>query len=283
MPDHNPVEMAKLKNKLLELEQQYQVKRNQLQGKQMQLQKVELDKGMETWRNLGQRVSGLWDKGVNAMMNGTLRWRNATKAIGMELAGWFANNVVGKMVSSWLAGKAAEFAISMGWMTKEQAVRLGMLAKEVAAEEGADAAQAISQKAAGVTGVMSNSSIAATAAMASVAAIPVTGWAMAPEVGAATYAAGMAYLASARNGYDIPAGLNPITQLHEKEMVLPAEHADTIRALRDRGARGGDAAPQPVIIQALDARSVRDYLKANSHALAPALRRLGRNASPTRA
>lgn len=279
-PDHNPVEMARIKNKLLELEQQYQIKRSQLQGKQMQLQKVELDKNLDVWRSLGQRVSGLWDKGVQAMMNGTLRWKNATKAIGMELAGWFATNVVGKMVSSWLAGKAAEFAISMGWMTKQQAAKLGFIAAETAAEQAADVTQTVSQHAAGVTGVMSNSAIAATAAMASVAAIPFVGWAMAPGVGASTYAMGMAYLASARDGYDIPAGVNPMTQLHEREMVLPAEHADTIRALRD-GAGGGGGTN--IVINALDARSVKDYLKANAHALGPALRRLGRNASPTRA
>jgi hypothetical protein len=36
---------------------------------------------------------------------------------------------------------------------------------------------------------------------------------------------------SARGGFDIPPGLNPVTQLHEKEMVLPAEQADVIRRL----------------------------------------------------
>jgi hypothetical protein len=37
--------------------------------------------------------------------------------------------------------------------------------------------------------------------------------------------------ASAAQGFDIPPGLNPVTQLHEKEMVLPAEQADVIRRL----------------------------------------------------
>ena len=36
---------------------------------------------------------------------------------------------------------------------------------------------------------------------------------------------------SARGGYDIPKGVNPLTQLHEREMVLPAEHAEVIRKL----------------------------------------------------
>ena len=36
---------------------------------------------------------------------------------------------------------------------------------------------------------------------------------------------------SARGGYDIPQGVNPLTQLHEREMVLPAEQAEVIRQL----------------------------------------------------
>ena len=41
--------------------------------------------------------------------------------------------------------------------------------------------------------------------------------------------------ASAAGGYDIPAGVNPITQLHESEMVLPKQHADVIRGLAAGG------------------------------------------------
>ena len=54
---------------------------------------------------------------------------------------------------------------------------------------------------------------------------------------------------SARGGYDIPSGVNPITQLHEDEMVLPSQHANTIRemgnALRN-GASFGAAQLQKV-------------------------------------
>lgn len=40
---------------------------------------------------------------------------------------------------------------------------------------------------------------------------------------------------SAAGGYDIPAGVNPLVQAHAKEMILPANIADTIRALTDAG------------------------------------------------
>ncbi len=44
--------------------------------------------------------------------------------------------------------------------------------------------------------------------------------------------------AAAEGGYDIPAGVNPVTQLHEKEMVLPKAQAEVIRGLASRGGAG---------------------------------------------
>ena len=68
------------------------------------------------------------------------------------------------------------------------------------------------------------------------AVIRATGYASAGMV------AGMAIAeASAEGGYDIPAGVNPVTQLHEKEMVLPKAQADVIRGLATRGAGDGGA------------------------------------------
>lgn len=46
-------------------------------------------------------------------------------------------------------------------------------------------------------------------------------------------------IASAEGGYDIPAGVNPVTQLHEKEMVLPKAQAEVIRGLAANGGAGG--------------------------------------------
>lgn len=48
---------------------------------------------------------------------------------------------------------------------------------------------------------------------------------------------------SAAGGYDIPSGTNPITQLHEKEMVLPAKYADSIRNMTE----GGSSTPNIIV------------------------------------
>lgn len=83
--------------------------------------------------------------------------------------------------------------------------------------------------------------------VASMAAAPFPLNLGAPAFGAAMAAAAMAFapVASASMGFDIPAGLNPMTQLHAREMVLPAQHADVIRALAQQpallgGGGGGD-------------------------------------------
>ena len=47
-------------------------------------------------------------------------------------------------------------------------------------------------------------------------------------------------IAVAAGGFDIPSGLNPVTQLHEKEMVLPSQYADVIRGLANNGGVSGD-------------------------------------------
>ncbi len=44
---------------------------------------------------------------------------------------------------------------------------------------------------------------------------------------------------SAAGGYDIPSGVNPVTQLHEEEMVLPSPLANAVRRMAGEGEGGG--------------------------------------------
>lgn len=109
--------------------------------------------------------------------------------------------------------------------------------------------------------------MAALNTFASISAIPVVGPAAAPGAAAAAFsvAEGMAALAttaayasaSARDGYDIPAGVNPITQLHEKEMVLPAQQANVIRDLAKGGGSVGGVSIVDNTVVNIDSRSDR--------------------------
>ena len=77
-------------------------------------------------------------------------------------------------------------------------------------------------------------------------------------------------LPSAAGGWDIPAGLNPLTQLHENEMVLPAEHANTIREMA--GQSGGGATNVTFNVTAMDSKDVKRFLMSNRGAVADALK-----------
>lgn len=115
------------------------------------------------------------------------------------------------------------------------------------------------QHAVGATTVLSNAAMAATAAMASVAAIPFVGWAMAPEVGAATYATALGYLASAEGGWGEVPQDGVLTQLHKREMVLPASLAEGVRRMTQMPAGVQPAAA------ADGARAMTVNLKIENH------------------
>lgn len=79
---------------------------------------------------------------------------------------------------------------------------------------------------------------AAAGAYKAVVGIPYVGPFLAPAAAAVAYAGVLAF-ESAEGGYDIPAGVNPLVQTHQREMILPQEHADTIRSL-GKGRGGGN-------------------------------------------
>lgn len=266
-PATSPAELARIKEQLLEVERQYNLRRNEL------MQQAMTESGA-MWRSFSETISGLWDKGVSALMNGTFTWRNAFRAVATELTAWFTTEVVGKQVREWAAGQAKMLAVKLGFLAKEQVAQTAASATTVAVK-GAEATAVVA----------SNAVEAGTGAAASQAQIPIVGPALAIAAMAGMFAAVMAMGArkSAAGGYDIPRGLNPLTQLHEEEMVLPKQYANVIRGLAGQGgADGGAGAAEPamnVTIQAWDSRDVRRFLNDNGAALAEALRKQGRNFS----
>ena len=100
---------------------------------------------------------------------------------------------------------------------------------------------------------------------------------MAPAVYAETFAMIMGGMASvaAEQGYDVPAGVNPVTQLHQREMVLPASQADVIRNMASGG--GGSGANVHFNVSAMDADSVKKFFAKNKTHLVKALNQASRN------
>jgi hypothetical protein len=134
-----------------------------------------------------------------------------------------------EMVTNWIATQ-------LGLRAAHAATK----AVETATDASAAVAQRITASTTNMANILSLAPVAGAAAFASTAAIPIVGPALAPGAAAAAMAAvgSLAPLAIAEKGFDVPSGQNPLTQLHQKEMVLPAHIAEPLRdMLRSAGPR----------------------------------------------
>lgn len=165
---------------------------------------------MQQWgtaaKSVAQQVQSAFANCFKGILTGNVGFKSAmlqlVGAIGDAFLGMLAN-----MAAQWLTMKLVEMIIG----------------KQAATSDAAAAASAY-----------------AVNAMASVAAIPVWGWAAAPGVGAAAYAEGLAYaaIASAAGGWDrVPS--DQVAQIHKDEMVLPAKLAQGARETFANGGSGG--------------------------------------------
>lgn len=250
--------------------------------------------------DLTSRMSGLWDKGIQSMMNGTLTWKNAMNAIFTELAGSFIQSMITAPMKKYAASLATRLAVKLGFIKTETAAEVA----GQAAQTGAVVAGEITKTMATSTGALARLAIKAGEAIKSImmyaweamagafkamVSIPYIGPVLAVAAGASALAlvGGLAgKIKSARGGYDIPAGVNPVTQLHEEEMVLPKQHANTIRALgksltSDGGIGGGGGGSAQTFnnftIQAWDSKDVRRFMEKHGRELASGLKGHRRN------
>jgi len=125
----------------------------------------------------------------------------------------------------------------------------------------------------GIANIATYAAEAVAATYASVAAIPIVGPFLAPAMAIAIGAAVLGeigHIASAAGGYDIPSGVNPMTQLHAREMVLPATLADAVRGMAAGGGSGagGGGDTYHLHVTAMDGQSVERVLRSNPAAVA---------------
>lgn len=204
-PDMNPVEYQRIKSDMLQLERQHQMA---IRGLEIQA----LTERKKYQLQAAQSLSQSWGGTLAQMMTGQMSFAAGVKALWQGLVGAITQALT-QMISQWIARKLAALILDK-------------------AMTGTTAASQI----------MANAGAAASGAYAATAVIPVVGPALAPAAAATALAGAMSFMpmAFAAKGFDIPAGVNPITQLHQKEMVLPEQYAEVIRGMAD-GKGGGDA------------------------------------------
>lgn len=292
--------------KRFELAREDVVKRAQIQAEMERLEQenqqriTAIDRAQAVERSkyqiqANQSIRGSFTTLLNDLMDGKKRlgdaFRDFALGVAKSIQGLIAQKFSDKLFESMGGNKVIDMLVKpfsagidmivQAWIGKEAtqaAVTEAGAAQRIATDEAAGAATLATQQAEGVAGVLSYASLAATAAMASVAAIPFTGWAMAPEVGAATYATALGYLASAEGGWwQIPH--DQVAQVHRNEMVLPAAEAQGIRDM----VSGGGATKSKgdtFNLSFIDAAGGRSFIQRHSKDLAAAARKEARNFTP---
>lgn len=255
-PNMSPVEYQKLKNQLLEIDRKHMKDKKAIEGA------IKLD-DTKPMLKVFDTMKSSFSSALTGMLTGAMNWRQALRGIFSSLLNSFVENLVTPMLMNWAMSLLRQTTLYQTFF---------------ATKATQDATAATTTAATNTAEAMSAAGLAGANATASAAAIPIIGWAMAPEAGAAVYAvaAGFAATASASGGYDVPSGVNPITQLHQEEMVLPAKHANVIRSLADGGEGGGGSVHHHYHIKAFDGQDVKRVLMKHSGSVVAALKEADR-------
>ena len=244
-PTYSQSAIDKLKQQMAELGQGHEREQTKNQGKRENQRRKDAPNVMEMLqdggKNVWQEAQQQMGQAFSAMLSRTQNFRTAMNNFFKSMGQTFIQEMVTKPLAGMMQRMVQESAIyKMIFGTKETL-------------ETAAASKTVATKATETTAVVGSNAVqAASGAAASQASIPYVGPILAVAAMAAMMAAVMGLMGgggssttttttripSAAGGWDIPAGINPLTQLHENEMVLPAEHAQTIREMA--GQSGGD-------------------------------------------
>ena len=245
-PTYSQTAIDKLKGQMAELGQGHERTQAKNEGKRESQRRKDAPNVMEMLqdggKNVWQEAQQQMGQAFTAMLTRTQNFRTAMNNFFKSMGQTFIQEMVTKPLMGMMQRMVQESAIyKMIFSTKDTL-------------ETAAASKTAANKATETTSVVTaNATQAASGAAASQASIPYVGPILAVAAMAAIMAAVMGLMGggggsqttttttripSAAGGWDIPAGINPLTQLHENEMVLPAEHAQTIREMA--GQSGGD-------------------------------------------
>lgn len=289
--DEGSVQYAAVLNKETILTAQYFANQEKLSAQGAQ---ATADAQKKAWDSVFNTIDKDLDTMLQGVLQGTQTWQQAMAKLFDNLALSFIEDIA-KMTVRWIAfealgvgsnpfakysddiSKLITLITGMGAATTATTVATTASAAATTAAGAASAASAGVQAAASTQMVEGHAASAAAAVYDDVAQIPYVGWLLAPPAAAAAFAAVSAFgsLASAEGGYDIPSGVNPLTQLHQNEMVLPAPLANTVRSISNSSNNGSASSSSGAsstnitfTIQAIDTQSGVQFLKNNAATIA---------------
>jgi len=260
-PDANVVALEQLEMQKLEIKRKYKALELNL-DRQAALEKTAQQ------RDMFANIRSASENSLASMLQGTLTLQKGLQAVWNAVLQGFTQ-MIAKQVIAWALGENSKTGATVAGNATRTASDWMAATKSVAANAWA-AVKNIAIKAWEV----------AAAVYAAIAAIPMVGPFLAPALAVAATGVVLGYaanIASASQGFDIPAGLNPLTQLHEQEMVLPAEHANVIRSLADGGQGGGETEPRELNVTIAAHPMPGNYFMAHQSQLVAALKKAHRN------
>lgn len=246
---NDPVAVERIQAEIAAIKRRYKGLKDENAGQQAVAQADPLSNVMGTSQAALQR-------GLDSMVQ---RFRITGQGI-RDVAGQIGSSLVSELVTkplaAWVIGGARR--VAMAWLFGQQ---------EVAANAAAGAEKVAIEGTVSLSVIAMRAYQAAAGAYAAIAAIPYVGPVLAPIAAGVALAGAIAFaknIFSAEGGFDIPKGMNPMVQAHSNEMILPAQHADTMRALSAlhlQGGLGGGGGGNNINLQALDARSFERMLR----------------------
>jgi hypothetical protein len=199
----------------------------------------------EQWTRAMEGIRGAFERAFGEMQQRGGNFAGFMRKVGQQL--------LGDMVRNELRALEAHIAVSK--------------AKQASDEHGAAKSKALSAAQA-LSSITDDAAAAAASVFAGTTKFFAFLGPLAPALGGiaagATFAAVEAFgaLTSAAGGFDVPAGLNPVTQLHAQEMVLPANLANAVRSMAAGG--GGGGGDVHVHVHALDSADVHAWARKNT-------------------
>lgn len=201
--------------------------------------RAQIDQQMQPWTNLVHGIGNSFQQMFNGILQGTQTFRQMMANMASNLLATFAQMEI-KSAETWALN---EIRKSLVTVQQQAIVTEAYAAGEVERQAVADAAYGVgaaAQAAAGSASVFADANKAAAGAYSAVVGIPYVGPILAPPAAAVAFGAVMAFdVFSAAGGFDVPAGVSPMTQLHPREMVLPEDLSDGIRSMVGSGQGGG--------------------------------------------
>ncbi|MGN6227129.1 MAG: phage tail length tape measure family protein [Dyella sp.] len=217
---------------------------------------------LRSWKEHARKIEGAMQGAINGMLFQHQTLRRALANIALVIGEDFIQQAVIKPLDGWIMGEATKTAATEAGA----ASRMTIEATAAATTKAADAATGRSQ-------ITSAAATGAAKAYQAIVGIPYVGPVLAPIAAGVAFAGIEAFagqLASARGGWDRVPFDGAMTELHKDEMVLPADIANPMRKMAQRGGGAGDGVN--VTIHATDSRSVKELLRREKGSLAGAMK-----------